>query len=188
MAQDERCRQAHAAEVPLGESSPVRSEHGQGDPTPAAAQEIRGVHLSANPRLEPWQIIGESVPLTRSGPLSCPTAHYKLEAGADARYLQHELEAMLDYDVFVDSNDLVDLQRLFTEGVQQSETIILLGTRGVLTRPWCLLELYEARRNNIPVVTFAVAAHNFTPTSARAQLRDMLETRESLPEGAEGAR
>ena len=53
---------------------------------------------------------------------------------------------MLDYNVFIDSNDLTDLNEIFDKGVHQSEMIILLGTKGVLTRPWCLLELYYARK------------------------------------------
>jgi len=109
-------------------------------------------------------------------------SHYKMEASGDARYLEQQLEAMLNTDIFVDSNDLVDLDKLFEEGVLNSEMIVLLGTSGVLTRPWCLLELYEARRNKIPVLTLAMSAHCFTPASARDQLVD-LHTK--LPEGAE---
>jgi hypothetical protein len=82
-------------------------------------------------------------------------SHYKLEAGADARYLEQELEQMLNYNVFIDSNDLTDLAAIFSQGVLQSEVVILLGTKSVLSRPWCLLELYEARKHAIPVLTFA---------------------------------
>ena len=83
---------------------------------------------------------------------------------------------MLDYNVFIDSNDLTDLNEIFDKGVHQSEMIILLGTAGVLTRPWCLLELYYARKHRVPVITFALAHHQYTPASARAQIVD-LETK-----------
>ena len=89
---------------------------------------------------------------------------------------------MVNTNIFVDSNDLVDLEKIFEEGVLKSEMIVLLGTTGVLTRPWCLLELYEARRHQIPVVTFAMSAHAFTPASARAHMHDL---KSKLPEGAE---
>ncbi len=105
-----------------------------------------------------------------------------MTAAADARYLEQHLEAMTKTNVFIDSNDLVDLEKIFEEGVLKSEMIVLLGTTGVLTRPWCLLELYEARRHHIPVVTFAMSAHAFTPASARAHM-DNLQPK--LPDGAE---
>ena len=111
----------------------------------------------------------------------CPPS-LGVTAAADARYLEQHLEAMTKTNVFIDSNDLVDLEKIFEEGVLKSEMIVLLGTTGVLTRPWCLLELYEARRHHIPVVTFAMSAHAFTPASARAHM-DNLQPK--LPDGAE---
>ena len=51
---------------------------------------------------------------------------------------------------FLDSNDLSDLTSLFTEGIRKSDVLVLLGTRNVLTRPWCLLELYEAEPHTMP--------------------------------------
>ena len=53
------------------------------------------------------------------------------------------------------AQDLTDLAAIFSQGVLQSEVVILLGTKSVLSRPWCLLELYEARKHAIPVLTFA---------------------------------
>ena len=103
-------------------------------------------------------------------------SHYKYESGADARYLETMLESMLKTDVFVDANDLADLSNLFTAGVYQSEMIVLLGTSSVLLRPWCLLELYEARKHQLPVLTFALHHHNFTPRAARARLQQLRET------------
>ena len=42
--------------------------------------------------------------------------------------------------------------------------------------PRCLLELYYAMKNTIPVIVFALAHHEFTPRSAREQLLDMQST------------
>ena len=113
-------------------------------------------------------------PGEREGKYAAFLSHYKFEAGADARYLEQQLEGYLKgANVFVDSNDLTDLSALFSEGVLKSEMIIVLGTAGILTRPWCLLELYYARKNDVPVITFALAHHNYTPASARAQIVDL---------------
>ena len=108
-------------------------------------------------------------------------SHYKLEAGADARYLEMVLEASLGANVFVDSNDLADLSRLFSHGVLRSEVIVLLSSRSVLLRPWCLLELFEARKAGIPVLTLALHGQGLTPKAARASLAELATT---LSEGA----
>ena len=115
---------------------------------------------------------GEAAPKTYAAFLS----HFKLEAGADARYLEQEMEAMLRADVFIDCNDMTDIGAVFRDGVHQSEVLILLGTSHVLTRPACLLELYEARLHGIPVLTLAMSAHSFTPAKARTQLQQLTST------------
>ena len=48
--------------------------------------------------------------------------------------------------VFKDSSSLGDLRELVTDGVHKSDTLVLLATKGVLLRPWCLIELLEAQR------------------------------------------
>ena len=52
-----------------------------------------------------------------------------------------------------DSSALKDMRDLITEGVHKSDTLVLLATGGVLTRPWCLLELLETKRKRIPVIS-----------------------------------
>jgi hypothetical protein len=56
------------------------------------------------------------------------------------------------------SSDLTDLRKLFSRGLEQSEVLVLLCSPNVLTRPWCLLELWEAHRHAIPVVPVRIAA------------------------------
>ena len=46
---------------------------------------------------------------------------------------------------------------LCQEIVQHSDVLLLLQTQDVLTRPWVLLELWTAIKNNVPVVAVAVA-------------------------------
>ena len=60
-----------------------------------------------------------------------------------------------------DSSTLSDLRNLITEGVHKSDTLVLLATKGVLSRPWCLLELLETVRNGIPVVLVRMANAGF---------------------------
>ena len=67
-----------------------------------------------------------------------------------------EMASALKWKVFLDSSSLSDLRNLITDGVHKSDTLVLLATKGVLTRPWCLLELLETARKGIPVVLVQV--------------------------------
>ena len=82
-------------------------------------------------------------------------SHYKYEAAEAARYITDKLEGRLGVPVFLDSDDLSDLRKL-CEQVVQSDVLILLLTKDVLTRPWCLIELYTAVTNRVPIVTVNV--------------------------------
>lgn len=95
-----------------------------------------------------------------AGTYVCFLSHYKMEAASDARYLHDMLRKMLRAPVYLDSSTLSDLRTLFTEGVHKSDCIVLLATKGVLTRPWCLLEILEARRKVVPIVPVGVAGLN----------------------------
>jgi len=88
-------------------------------------------------------------------------SHYKLEAGTEASLIRAELERLLEHDearpaesvqhpVFVDSEDLDDLTDLRNH-VRDSRNVVLLLTKGVLTRPWCLIELATAAQAGIPI-------------------------------------
>ena len=78
---------------------------------------------------------------------ACFLSHFKAESGSDARYLRDLLQRMLGCPVFLDSSDLTDLRALFTDGVHRSDVLVLLATEKLLTRPWCILELWEAVSN-----------------------------------------
>merc|ERR1719454_2306915 len=60
------------------------------------------------------------------------------------------LSKMLRYPVFLDSANLVDLRKLLTDGVADSDVILFLATKGLFTRPWCLLECLHAYKINAP--------------------------------------
>ena len=53
--------------------------------------------------------------------------------------------------VFLDSDDLQDLN-LLLQHVRDSDVLVLFQTAGVLLRPYCILEVYEAIKAGVPVV------------------------------------
>ena len=53
------------------------------------------------------------------------------------------------------ADNLQDL-RLLLQHVRESETLILLQSKKVLTRPWVILELYTALTHDIPIVALNV--------------------------------
>lgn len=77
-------------------------------------------------------------------------SHYKNEAAADARQVKDKLVDMLGAPVFLDSDDLMDLRNLCHQ-VSMSDVLVLFQTRDLLTRPWCLVEIYTALMECVPL-------------------------------------
>ena len=92
-------------------------------------------------------------------------SHAKADASMEARYLQTELEKRTRRRVFLDSDDLRDLSQL-TAHVLDSDVIIVVQSANVLSRPYCLLELYTAITQGVPVVGVSLAsgsaAHSYS--------------------------
>ena len=87
-------------------------------------------------------------------------SHYKDECASPARQMKTELSAELsalgtDAQVYLDSDDLRDLRRLL-DAVKESEVLVLMQTRHLLSRPWVLLEIYTAITHAVPIVTVQV--------------------------------
>ena len=61
--------------------------------------------------------------------------------------MKDRLSVLLGAPVFLDSDDLTDLRELLRI-VARSDVLILLQTTNVLTRAWCLLEIYTAICNH----------------------------------------
>lgn len=89
-------------------------------------------------------------------------SHYKVEAGTEATLMRESLEPILQEDlrhpandfrapIFIDSEDLVDLATLKAH-VEMSKVLVLLLTPGVLSRPWCLIEIVTATRKGVNIV------------------------------------
>jgi len=89
-------------------------------------------------------------------------SHYKAEAGTEASLMQAGLELLIHSDpnnpgrdlprpVFIDTEDLRDLSEL-GEHVRKSHNLVILLTKGLLTRPWCLVEIVTAVQAGVRVV------------------------------------
>ncbi|KAL1511659.1 hypothetical protein AB1Y20_004949 [Prymnesium parvum] len=117
-------------------------------------------HLLNSRLTKKWSVCTMDPPYIEwrpTGIYACFLSHYKMEASSDARYMHDMLRKMLKAPVFLDSSALNDLRNLITEGVHKSDTLVLLVTQGVFSRPWCLLELLEVAREGIPVVMIQMA-------------------------------
>ena len=94
-------------------------------------------------------------------------SHYKLECGTEARLVQVQLKPILEknpieggtQEVFLDSDDLSDLRNLL-QHVMQTQALVLLQSKGVLTRPWVIMELYTAVTHDVPIVALNVMNAN----------------------------
>ena len=103
-------------------------------------------------------------------------SHYKVEAATEARLIQIELERHLHLPpgkIFIDSDTLKDLRRL-RQHVRDSDVLVLLLTSNFLTRPWCLLEIYTAITESVPIVALNInGAHPYNYSQAAAFLQEL---------------
>jgi len=94
-------------------------------------------------------------------------SHYKVEAGTEASLMREDLNKLIldnpniigsnrmTSPFFIDSEDLRDLNEL-QDHVRKSFNLVLLLTKGVLTRPWCIVEIVTAMRNGVHVLPVEV--------------------------------
>jgi len=89
-------------------------------------------------------------------------SHYKQEAGTEAALMRAEMENLTQDDpgslakkfispFFLDSEDLTTLKALQTR-VRASHNMVLLLTKSVLSRPWCLIEIVTAIEAGVRVL------------------------------------
>jgi len=83
--------------------------------------------------------------------------HHKAAAGAAARLLkctilQQKSLRSSSWDVFIDSDNLKDLDGLFDTVRSQIRHLVVLVTDEVLMRPWCVGEIVTAMANNVSVI------------------------------------
>lgn len=91
----------------------------------------------------------------------------------EARYLRDQLQRVLDQNVFLDSQNLSTLTTLITDGLRSSDLVVLLATKSVLKRPYCLLELWCAARWDIPIVVLEIAQRSADWEEAWRLLNDL---------------
>ena len=103
-------------------------------------------------------------------------SHYKVEAGMEARYVHDLMQRILGVPVFLDSQNLTNLKDLFIHGLAASDTLVLLATKGVLRRPYCLLELWCAAHFHVPIVVLEVALRGIDWSEAQYTLANLYET------------
>ena len=107
---------------------------------------------------------------------ACFLSHYKMEAASDARLLHDMLAKMLRYPVFLDSSNLTDLRQLITNGVADSDVMLVLGTKGVFTRPWCLLEIMHSARLKVPTIIVEIKNSGFDAKESQRYIDNLEET------------
>ena len=90
-------------------------------------------------------------------------SHFKHECGTEARLVQQNLKQIIvkgpikggGHDIFLDSDDLSDLRNLL-QHVKDTQVLVLLQSKGVLTRPWVIMELHTAITSGVPIVALNV--------------------------------
>ena len=83
--------------------------------------------------------------------------HHKGGAGSLARWLKMELSRSAS-KVFIDSDNLTDLTRLFTIVSEHVQTVVIIASPGVLTRKWCVGEMVAARLQHVDAVLLTLPA------------------------------
>lgn len=105
--------------------------------------------------------------------------------------MRREIEELLEHDpslpgssfevpCFLDSEDLQNLEEL-QAAVRRCANLCFLCTTNVLTRPWCLVEIYTAMQAGVPIVpvevvkpgnSFAYPSDEFFAEMRRGELLD----------------
>ena len=116
--------------------------------------------------------------------------HHKRDAAAIAGALRNDVCAKLDLDpsyIFLDSENLRDLRGL-RDAVRSTLVLVVLLTKDVFTRPWCLVEIYTAIETQIPIISVNIEgqgnAFNFQETQAYLQSQDFTTQLEHANPGA----
>ena len=82
---------------------------------------------------------------------ACFLSHHKGACAMEARFMKEHLMRLTNKNVFLDSDDLKDLGKLTTH-VTNSDTLVVMQSAEVYQRPWCLLEMYTAIEENVPII------------------------------------
>lgn len=90
--------------------------------------------------------------LTTEKPYKVFLTHHKGAAGSLARFIKLILSKHSSDRVFLDSDELQDLDSLFECVRSHTTYLVPLLTPAVMTRPWCVGELTTAFLNRVPIL------------------------------------
>ena len=68
---------------------------------------------------------------------------------------------------------LTDLRHLITNGVADCNVLLILGTKGFFTRPWCLLEIVHGARLNVPIIIIDIKNGSFDAEESQHFVDDL---------------
>merc|ERR1719223_1524179 len=92
--------------------------------------------------------------------------HHKEGAASLARYVKIRFENCSCSPVFLDSDQLEDLDLIFDIVRTKTRNLVILSTKMTLFRPWCAGEIATATVNGIRIVQ--VACDDYVPPDAAA--------------------
>lgn len=100
---------------------------------------------------------GLSMRFGRFKPYQFFICHHKAGAGGFARLLKICLleSRCVTRKVFIDSDDLTDLDKLFSFVQNETQTLVVLLTQELFARPWCVGELVTCHMNRVRVAPVA---------------------------------
>jgi hypothetical protein len=116
--------------------------------------------------------------------------HHKRDAASVVSMLRTDLARHMAIDpsyIFLDSEDLRDLRELRT-AVKETLVLVVMLTKDVFTRPWCLAEIITAIASNVPIVSINIEgqgnAFDFAATQKYLQSENFADELESANPGA----
>mmetsp|Transcript_30523 Transcript_30523/g.97108 ORF Transcript_30523/g.97108 Transcript_30523/m.97108 type:complete len:1323 (+) Transcript_30523:527-4495(+) len=77
--------------------------------------------------------------------------HHKAGAGVWARYFKLRLACYTKANIFIDSDNLMELDTLFECVLVSTRHLVVLGTRDVCYRMWCAGEIATAASSAVPI-------------------------------------
>jgi hypothetical protein len=92
--------------------------------------------------------------------------HHKEAASSLGRYFKMKFGMVLSKAVFLDSDQLEELDLIFDTVRTDTKNLVILHTKMTLTRPWCAGEITTAVTNRIPIVP--VSCNDYVPPDERA--------------------
>jgi len=110
--------------------------------------------------------------------------HHKAGSGAFTRLLKMCLmdSSKVLRDVFIDSDNLDNLDRLFNYVAHDTECLVVVASSEIFTRPWCIGEMCTAHVKNVPTLLVALPSFMLPNDRFIEEITDRVESIEVLTE------